>query len=244
MHRGTGVTDEFEVLCSIPVMTARKMRMRKVKKVAGLESGPNESALVVLSGGVVVETSGSFELGEKDVAYLPRGSKFDLRAVGDADVIWVTAPAAREYPAYVRRFRDVKPVVSGGPAYTRRIYTSIGEREQANRLIVGFVEGEDGNWTSFPPHRHDGKPEVYVYYGMGKRFGVQVVSGPEENAFVVREGDAVLFERGYHPNVATPGVGMRFVWIISADPAERNLAVEYHPEYKDLPVGQTHLSTK
>jgi len=79
---------------------------------------------------------------------------------------------------------------------------------------------------------------------MGKRFGVQVVAGEEGHAYVVREDDAVLFEKGYHPNVATPGVGMNFVWIISADPNDRNLAVEFHPEYKDMQSGPTHLTTK
>ncbi|MDA4128702.1 MAG: 5-deoxy-glucuronate isomerase [Thaumarchaeota archaeon] len=110
--------------------------------------------------------------------------------------------------------------------------------------MAGFVEGESGNWTSFPPHKHDGKPEAYVYYGMGPRFGVQVVAGEEEKAFVVRDGDAVAFEGGYHPNVATPTVGMNFIWIISADPRARNLAVDMHPDYKDVPTGQTHLKVK
>lgn len=246
MHRDTGAVDEFEVLCSIPAMTVQRVRMRKTRSLAGLGGGGDESAVVVVSGSVSVDSKegGRFELNDMDVAYLPKSATFSLSASKDSDVIWVRAPAEKTYPAYSRKFADVKPVVSGAEAYTRHIYTSIGEKEQANRLIVGFVEGDQGNWTSFPPHRHDGKPEVYVYYGMGKRFGVQVVAGDEDKAFLVRDGDAVLFEKGYHPNVATPGVGMKFVWIISADPKERNLAVEFHPEYRDLPVGQTHLSTK
>lgn len=237
--------DQLEVLCSIPAMTVRRLRMRMAHRSSGLQSREGESAVVVLSGDVTVNLGAEkVSLAEKDVAYLTRGSSFSLESKGDADVLWAEAPAERVYPSYVRRFADVKPVVSGRESYTRHIYTSIGEKEQANRLIVGFVEGDLGNWTSFPPHRHDGKPEVYVYYGMGERFGVQVVAGDDDRAFVVRDGDAVLFEKGYHPNVATPGVGMKFVWIISADPAERNLAVELHPEYKDMPTGPTHLSVK
>ena len=202
--------------------------------------------LIPLTGSIVVEMSGDGPetLAEKDVCYVSRGRKFSLHARGEADVLWAQAPAERAYPSYVKRISDVRPVVSGTGTYRRNIFTSIGEKDPANRLIVGFVEGEDGNWTSFPPHKHDGKPEVYVYYGMGKRFGIQIVAGEEERAYLVREGDAVLFERGYHPNVATPGVGMKFVWIISADPSDRNLSVELHPEYKDMPMGQTHLTTK
>jgi 5-deoxy-glucuronate isomerase len=246
MHRDTGVTDEFETLCSIPVMTVVRLRMRRRLKVGDLQASGAESVVTPVSGSVTVKVSGgeSFSLVEKDVCYLCRGSVFSLEASGEAEVLWAQAPAEREYPSYLRRIVDVKAVVSGSQSYMRHIYTSLGEKDPANRFIVGFVEGESGNWTSFPPHRHDGKPEVYVYYGMGKRFGVQVVSGMEDKAYVVREGDAVLFEEGYHPNVATPGVGMKFVWIISADPRERNLSVELHPEYKNMPMGQTHLSTK
>lgn len=211
-----------------------------------LEAHGCESVLVPLMGQVVINATGgeAMTLAEKDVCYVSRGASFSLAANGDADILWAQAPAERTYPSYIKRFSEIKPVVSGSGTYQRHIYTAIGEKDQANRFIVGFVEGEDGNWTSFPPHRHDGKPEVYVYYGMGRRFGVQVVAGDEDKAYLVREGDAVLFERGYHPNVATPGVGMKFVWIISADPNDRNLSVELHPEYKDMPMGQTHLTTK
>lgn len=246
MHRDSGVVDDFETLCSIPAMKVMRLRMRNALKTGRLEAPGAESVITPVSGSVTVRITagGSFSLAEKDVCYIGKGSEFALETAGSADVLWAQAPAEEGYSSYVKRFADIKPVVSGGQSYTRHIYTSIGEADRANRFIVGFVEGDAGNWTSFPPHRHDGKPEVYVYYGMGARFGVQVVAGREDRVFLVREGDAVLFEEGYHPNVATPGVGMKFVWIISADPKERNLSVELHPEYKDMPMGQTHLTTK
>jgi 5-deoxy-glucuronate isomerase len=246
MHRDTGVVDEFELLCSIPELKVQRLRMRRKLGVSDLEAPGNESVILPLAGSVVVEASGSepASLAERDVSYVSRGARFSLEAAQQADVLWAQAPAERKYPSYIKRISEIQPVVSGTGTYSRHIYTSIGEKDPANRFIVGFVEGEDGNWTSFPPHRHDGKPEVYVYYGMGRRFGIQVVAGDEDRAYLVREGDAVLFERGYHPNVATPGVGMKFVWIISADPQDRNLSVELHPDYKDMPMGQTHLTMK
>ena len=245
MHRDAGKVDEFEILCSIPAMTVQRLRMRKSPKVENLKASGAESVLALLSGSVKVriDDANSLALEAKDVAYVKKGSSFSIESEAQADVLWAFAPADNDFPSYLKRFAEIKPVVSGAQSYTRHIYTSIGEKDRANRFIVGFVEGDPGNWTSFPPHRHDGKPEVYVYYGMGKRFGVQVVSGKEDRAYLVREGDAVLFEEGYHPNVATPGVGMNFVWIISADPKERNLSVELHPDYKDMAMGPTHLTT-
>lgn len=246
MHRDTGVTDEFEELCSIPVLKAKRLRMRRNLEVSGLEAPGSESVVIPLMGSIKVEVSGSelAALNEKDVCYLSSGTRFSVQAREGADFIWAEAPAEKVFASYVKRFADIRPVFSGADGYRRSIFTSIGEKDPANRFIVGFVEGNSGNWTSFPPHRHDGKPEVYVYYGMRKKFGVQVVAGKNDKAYIVRDGDAVLFEEGYHPNVATPGVGMNFVWIISADPKDRNLSVELHPEYKDMPMGETHLTTK
>ncbi|HXW37598.1 MAG TPA: 5-deoxy-glucuronate isomerase [Nitrososphaerales archaeon] len=247
MHRDSGAVDELEHLCDIPEMNVSRLRMRERLEFES-ETGGAEALVIPMAGRVkltVSEKRESFELGEKDVCYLPRGSRFEVVARGPTDLLIARAPAGTAYGAYVKRFSDTPAIESGLPPYSRRIYTMLGERDPANRFIVGFVEGQPGNWTSFPPHRHDGKPEVYVYYGMGRKFGVQVVAAEgDEKAFVVREGDSVLFERGYHPNVATPSVGMNFVWIISADPKQRDLSVELHPEYSSLPMGATHLTTK
>ena len=248
MHKDEGLTDEFEIICSIPDLTVRRYRMRSTRELGGLETGEMESLLVPLAGRVEVATAGrgdAISLGEKDTLYLPRGTGFSVRAVGGpADLIWAEAPAEKSYPAYLHRFSEMDVIESGTAPYSRRVIPTIREQDPANRFLAGFVQGEQGNWTSFPPHKHDGKPEVYIYYGMGKRFGVQVIGGTDEKAFVVREGDAVAFERGYHANVATPGVGMNFLWIISADPKARDMSVDFHPDYRDLPIGKTHLSTR
>jgi 5-deoxy-glucuronate isomerase len=120
----------------------------------------------------------------------------------------------------------------------------IGESDKANRFLGGYVEGESGNWTSFPPHRHDGKPEVYVYYGMKDKFGIQaVLTEGQDTTYVVRDGDAVLIENGYHPNVAAPGTGMNFLWVISAPPERRDLSVNFHPVFEGMQSGPTHLKT-
>jgi 5-deoxy-glucuronate isomerase len=248
MHKDTGVSDQFEGVCSVANMEVKRFRVRKVRQVEGLKAEGSESILIPLGGPLNVSVGGTgekFELDDKDTCYLSVGSEFSFRAKGPVDVLWAAAPGKNVYPSYVKRFSGIKVIQSGEPPYQRRVMTAVGEGDPANRFIAGFVEGDSGNWTSFPPHKHDGKPEVYVYYGLGKKFGVQLVLAAEdEKAFVVRDGDAVAFEKGYHPNVATPTIGMNFVWIISADPKARNLSVDVHPEFQDVPMGQTHLTVK
>ncbi len=248
LHRDQKAVDAWETLCSIEPMTIKRFRMNGTPELAGLSSGENEQLVVAMKGEVRVTPNGGrgpVELGEKDLCYVSKGEKYSVsKRSKTAEVVVAAAPAEKEYPGFVKRFADTRPIVSGRAPFVRKIYNMVTEADRVNRFLGGFVEGDSGNWTSFPPHRHDGKPEVYVYYGMGDRFGVQMVlTDAEDAAYVVRDGDAVLFERGYHPNVAAPGTGMNFLWVISAAPDKRDLSVEFHPAFEGMQAGPTHLKT-
>jgi len=247
MHRNSGVRDVTEEIVSTDSITVKRFRMDSTPELNDLSSGEKEVLVVVMKGGAIVSVGPkSFMLGEKDLCYVPRGESFSLTRKNDTpnEVIIVSAPANSKHEPFVKRFAETEPIESGTAPYKRKIYNMVRETDKADRFLCGFVEGESGNWTSFPPHRHDGKPEVYVYYGMGLKFGVQMVlADGKDDSFVVRDGDAVLFERGYHPNVAAPGTGMNFLWVISAPPEKRDLSVEFHPDFEGMQSGATHLKT-
>lgn len=248
MHRDEKRTDAWEQLCAIEAMTLRRFRMQATPEITGLSSGRSEALVITMNGDIKVSMGqgrSHVQLHSKDVAYIPKGETFSVsRNDGPAEVILAFAPAAVKYEPFVKRFAETSPIGSGTAPYFRRIYNMVTEKDRANRFLGGFVEGGSGNWTSFPPHRHDGKPEIYVYYALGDKFGVQMVLTEGQDAsYVVREGDAVLFEKGYHPNVATPGTGMNFLWVISAPPDKRDLSVEFHPSFKEMQAGPTHLRT-
>src|SRR5713226_9796253 len=231
MHRNTGVRDKEEEIVSKDPMTVKRFRMDSTQDLRNLYSGQKEVLVVVMEGGAVVTVGPKeFILGEKDLCYVPRGETFSLAKKNSSpnEIVLFSAPAKLKHEAF----------------YKRKIYNMVKETDKADRFLCGFVEGESGNWTSFPPHKHDGKPEVYVYYGMGTKFGVQMVlRDGKDDSFVVRDGDAVYFEKGYHPNVAAPGTGMNFLWVISAPPDRRDLSVEFHPDFEYIQSGPTHLKT-
>ena len=247
MHRNTGVRDREEEIVSKDPMTVKRFRMDSTQDLRNLYSGQKEVLVVVMEGGAVVTVGPKeFILGEKDLCYVPRGETFSLAKKNSSpnEIVLFSAPAKLKHEAFVKRFIETTPIESGSPPYKRKIYNMVKETDKADRFLCGFVEGESGNWTSFPPHKHDGKPEVYVYYGMGTKFGVQMVlRDGKDDSFVVRDGDAVYFEKGYHPNVAAPGTGMNFLWVISAPPDRRDLSVEFHPDFEYMQSGPTHLKT-
>ena len=178
----------------------------------------------------------------KDLLYVSGRASLKLGGRGSLIVVGEGLSGEGGRASFTRRFRDVKPFTSGLEGYRRDIYTLVGEGDPTNSLMAGFTEGWPGEWTSFPPHRHDDKVEIYVYYGLGRGYGVQIVEDEEGvDVFLVRDYDAVVIVRGYHPNVATPGSRMCYLWILCQIRGAKSMKVEFHPDFRELPVGKSHL---
>ena len=193
----------------------------------GFENRGQETALICLSGEVEVNVgSERLKLGEWDSVYIPRGSSIQLETRSSADVAEFSAEVDNKYPLQIVRYAEVKDdkslhFVAGGAATTRDLNILIGKNVQAGRLLAGLTISEPGNWTSWPPHEHAAMlEEMYVYTHMPPPgFGVQFVytdTKEPELATIVRDGDAVLMPRGYHPNVAAPGHRIGFLWAMAA----------------------------
>ena len=81
-----------------------------------------------------------------------------------------------------------------------------------------------GHWCSCPPHSHDKTvpgeesllEEVYYFrFKPSTGFGFQGIytdNRDVDEAYIIRDGDAVMIPQGYHPNVAGPGYQMRMQW--------------------------------
>jgi 5-deoxy-glucuronate isomerase len=191
------------------------------------ENGKQETGLICLSGELEV-TVGSehLKLGERDSIYIPRGSNIQLETRSSADIAEFSSDVEGKYPLQVVRYADIKNdksmhFVAGGAATTRDLNILIGKNVEAGRILAGLTISEPGNWTSWPPHEHAAMlEEMYVYTQMpAPAFGIQFVytnTSEPELATIVRDGDAVLMPRGYHPNVAAPGHRIGFLWAMAA----------------------------
>ena len=119
----------------------------------------------------------------------------------------------------------------------------------AQRLLVGETFNAAGQWSSFPPHKHDGgdgEPaleEVYYYrFDRPDGFGFQGLyehADPErdgsERAVFLRHGAVVGIPRGYHPVCAAPGYRLYYLWALStAAGTPRGLALYEDPAHRWL----------
>jgi 5-deoxy-glucuronate isomerase len=198
----------------------------EVPRVA-FETGSSEVGLICLSGqGEVKVGEQSYLLERYDSIYISRDSPVEVSTATAVDFAECSAEVDGNYPVRLIRYEDVcmdgsLKFTTGGPSNTRTVNILIGKNVEAGRLLAGVTTSEPGNWTSWPPHEHASMlEELYVYYDMpAPAFGVQFVyTNPDEPEFVgiVREGDAVLMPRGFHPNVAVPGHPINFVWLMAA----------------------------
>ena len=226
-----------------------------------LATGNEELAVLPLAGAATVELDGArFELDGRasvfarvtDWAYVPIESELRLESAGGAEIALASARAERRFePAYVAA-ADVPVELRGAGQATRQVtnFLAPGAFDAADRLIAVEVLTPDGNWSSYPPHKHDDTPgslanneEIY-YFRVGKvgstapsdeGFALHrtyTADGSIDETVVVRDGDSFLVPRGYHgPCVAAPGYPLYYLNVMAGPNAERTMAIVDDPPY-------------
>ncbi|HTP81220.1 MAG TPA: 5-deoxy-glucuronate isomerase [Bacteroidota bacterium] len=197
------------------------------KREASASSKGREVSLICLAGEGIVRVGGQdYKMGLYDALYIPPGNTYEVSTSSTVDIAEASAPTKKAGRVQFIPFEVVKndPKLhahSGKPTYSRDIYKMIDVNVPADRLLCGMTFGDPGNWTSWSPHEHgQSKEEVYLYLNMPKPgFGIQLLYDKVQKPYFVTtvfENDAVVITRGYHPNVAAPGYGMNFLWMMAA----------------------------
>ena len=208
-----------------------------------------ETAVVVLAGGGArvgeLELPGreSVWAGLPSAAYLPPGCVSSVTPSAEFVTVAITnAPASGRAtaPAPVRIGpEDVRTEVRGAGNATRQINHIITPDFPADRLEVVEVYTPSGNWSSWPPHKHDTDDmpneavleEVYSYaFRRPEAWGIQRLyraDGSRDLLWSVRDGETVIVTDGYHPFVATHGDDAYYLNALAGD--HRTMACSFDP---------------
>ena len=209
-----------------------------------------EIAIVPLSGRVVVEAEGErWTLGRRtsvfdgrgECLYLPRDTAVALTAATDAEVAICGARCGRRMQPRHVAVEDVPAAVRGAGNATRQIGTLIPPEFPADKLLVVEVWTPGGNWSSYPPHKHDvARPGEVVleesYYfrtAAPGGFALQRVYAPERDAdlaWAVADGDLLLIPWGYHTTCAAHGCDLYYLNVLAGPGAERSLQAFEDPQ--------------
>jgi len=220
------------------------------------DTGGNEMIVLPLTGscGVDTDAGGADLAGRADVfsavtdsAYVPRDTAYRISTEHGGRFALASARSDAEgLPFRHVKADEVQVEIRGAGACSRRV-NNFGTPDvlEADRLIACEVFTPAGNWSSFPPHKHDtDRPgesvleEIYYYEvadgPSGPGLAYQRVYGtPDRPADVlaeVRSGDVVIVPHGWHgPSMAVPGYDLYYLnvmagpgrreWLIRDDPA-------------------------
>ena len=178
-----------------------------------------------------------------DWLYAPVGSQLRIHGTG-GEVAVCTAVAEDVHPVVYTPAADVPVEVRGSGRATRQV-TNIATPDSfagAQRINVCEVLTPGGNWSSWPPHRHDGigdclytNEEIY-YFRLGAGSGphgssqaralfrVYTVDGSVDRTWTLLDGDVVIVPNGYHgPSVAAPEYPMYFLNVLAGPDPDRTM---------------------
>jgi 5-deoxy-glucuronate isomerase len=233
-------------------------------------TGGNEVAIVILGGICSVKSSrGDWNTigGRKNVfdgmpftLYLPVETEFAITTEAGCDLAFCFSRAEQVHAPRLVRPTEVGIEIRGGGNATRQINSMIPPDFPAHRLIVVEVYTPAGNWSSFPPHKHDvhnppGEVDLEeIYYYRIERpegFAIQRVYTADrriDETITVRDGELVLVPEGYHPVAAAHGYNVYYLNALAG--SARSLAATDDPNFawvrgnwreKDARVPVVHL---
>ena len=232
-------------------ISLRLLRIKKGQKEALSQPG-EELALVMLAGQAAIRADdqkwerlggrANVFAGMPHTLYLPVGSeRVEIEALtADCEVAVCGARASRKFPAAVIEPTAVEVEIRGGGNATRQINHIIKPDFPADRLLVVEVYTPSGNWSSYPPHKHDvhnppgevDLDEIYFYkISQPEGFAIQRVytrDGRRNETLTVRDNEVVLIHDGYHPVVAAHGYDCYYLNVLAG--SARSMAASDDPD--------------
>jgi 5-deoxy-glucuronate isomerase len=210
-------------------------------------TGPAETLVMSLSGacrvtcdGTTYDVLGRTDVfsGPSDFVYVPRDAELTVSSVEGGRFALPSAVCERRLPVR-HQAADAIPVELRGAGTTSRQVNNFCTPEafEADALIACEVITPSGNWSSYPPHKHDEATptesvleEIYYFevadgpsgpgmayqrvYGHGDRW-IDVLAE-------VRSGDVVLIPYGWHgPSMAVPGYDLYYLNVMAGPGEER-----------------------
>ena len=191
----------------------------------------NEEAAYVILGGTCLADwgEGPTTIGKRKnvfdglpyTVYIPAQNGVSFTAQTSCEIAECRAPSTAKLTPRLIRPGEVATSLRGGENASRQIVDVMSPAFPADKLMVIEVYTPGGNWSSYPPHKHDvhnppsevDLDEIYYFRIQQEGFALQHLYGGEDPELIVkaRDGDAVLVRNGYHAVVAGPGYDVYYL---------------------------------
>lgn len=220
-------------------------------------TGDRECVAVILTGTATVVVGGQqwTGLGGREnvfdeaatSVYVPVRTAFSVIAESEVRIVLMFAATTEVHQPFVIRPADVMVADRGSATWKRSVrdIVTANAEGRVGAILVGETIAEAGHWSSFPPHKHDGEfapdeanhEEIYYYrVDPTEGYGVQLHYTTDrsiDDAYIVRDGDAFVIEKGYHPVVAAGGHRLYYLWLM-AGPTGRAMRPYVEPRFRSV----------
>ena len=194
--------------------------------------------------------------GPSDVLYSGSGAEVTIRAADGGRVAVATAPAQVHYPTRHITAAETPVELRGAGNCSRQVHNfGTPSALEADRFIVCEVITPAGNWSSYPPHKHDedkdGETSLEEIYYYETRVASTAADGPTSKAdpvgyqrvyasderpidvsTEVRTGDVVLVPYGWHgPAMAAPGYDLYYLNVMAGPGRVRDWLISDDPHH-------------
>lgn len=231
---------------TLPINPCKLLDFNLLKLGAGEEytanSADREILAVILGGkadftvnGTTFKSIGgrsSVFAGKPHSVYIPAGTDFSVKAEGPVEIGLPSAPSDEYIAPYVIQPSQVANGVWGAANFKRYFHQILTQAAQpelpARRLIVGETFTPSGNWSTYPPHKHqvDNLPheayhEEMYYFRVSPADGFGIChyyneEGEDEN-FTIRDNSIHMMDKGYHTVVSAPGYTTYYLWFLAGN---------------------------
>lgn len=202
-------------------------------------SGDDEILAVLLGGRGTIAAAGETyrDIGERAsvfggrpyAVFIPPGHTYSIEAArGPLEVGLCMARKRDDLPIgepFLLTPAEIRSGVLGAANFARDYHSVLQETDRlVHRLEVGETYTHSGNWSTFPPHRHEIDPggtprrlEEICYYRIDPPEGFGLLKhytpdGELDTVYTARDNTVLLVDRGYHPWVSAPGYCGYHLW--------------------------------
>ena len=159
--------------------------------------------------------------------YVPDNDEFVVEALTGLELAVCSAPGLGNFDARLITPEDITYETRGNGTNTRHVCNILPETADADNLLVVEVITPNGNWSSYPPHKHEADKlplesalEETYYHRLNppQGFAFQRVYTDDlslDETMTVNDHDVIMVPRGYHPVGAPHGYDLYYLNVMA-----------------------------
>lgn len=192
--------------------------------------------------------------GKPHSVYIPCGADYSIKAHGRLQVGLCSAPSELKTEPFVIEPDQVASGIWGAANFSRNFHQILTASAQpdlpAARLIVGETYTPSGNWSTYPPHKHEADDlpreayheEMYYFkvspddgFGLTRFYNDDVDTG-----YIVRDNTILMMPNGYHTVVSAPGYTTYYLWFLAGNHRVQAVVEDEHVGWVSRTVSMLH----